>query len=388
MERPKEHTFASDGDRQAQWAGQRPDDPYAPPPEHSQPGGRDPQPSPPDGPSPGYAPPGNAPPGIAPPGYAPSNPPPAYAPLGYAPPAYPYPNPGYVPPYYEPPVRGYGGALPQPWLPAAAPPVPAAPAAVSPPASTQRGASRGAAAGLATGSALAALLAKFGILLKLLLPFASAIVSFGAYALLFGWQFAAGILLLLFIHEMGHYVVIRAKGLPAGLPVFIPLLGAYVAMRKMPLNVRDEAEIAIAGPLAGALAGIACVALYQQTDLRLLLVLAYFNFFINLINLIPVSPLDGGRIVGAISRWFWLLGLIALVAGFIYTQSLLLLILAWLGFGQTVSRFRSAGHASYYQMTWLSRAYVTLAYFGLAAGLALGMFSVQQALGVGGGFFG
>jgi Zn-dependent protease len=394
VERPKEHTFAGDGDRQADWTGQRPVDPSAPPPAHAQPGGRHPQPSASAGPYPSYSPAGSVPPGVAPPGYAPYYPPPAYPQPDYTSPVYPYPSPGYPPPGYAPPgyevpVRGYGGALPRPWPPTAAPSASSAPAPDSPPASAQRGTSRGAATGLATGSALAALLAKFGILLKLLLPLASAIVSFGAYALLFGWQFAAGILLLLFIHEMGHYVVIRAKGLPAGLPVFIPLLGAYVAMRKMPLNVRDEAEIAIAGPLAGALAGMACVALYEQTDLRLLLVLAYFNFFINLVNLIPVSPLDGGRIVGAISRWFWPLGLIALVAGFIYTQSLLLLILAWLGFGQTVSRFRSAGHASYYQMSWLSRAYVTLAYFGLAAGLALGMFGAQHALGMfGGGFFG
>jgi Zn-dependent protease len=186
---------------------------------------------------------------------------------------------------------------------------------------------------------------------------------------------------------MGHYVVIRAKGLPAGLPVFIPLLGAYVAMRKMPHNVRDEAEIAIAGPLAGALAGVACVALYEQTGLRLLLVLAYFNFFINLINLIPVSPLDGGRIVGAISRWFWPLGMIALVLGFLYTQSLVLLILAWLGLGQTISRFRSARYADYYHMSWLSRVYITLAYFGLAAGLALAMFATENALVASGPLF-
>ncbi|HEX5439972.1 MAG TPA: site-2 protease family protein, partial [Ktedonobacterales bacterium] len=158
------------------------------------------------------------------------------------------------------------------------------------------------AAGCASGAAILAVLSKLAVAGKVLLPFLSALASLAAYAWLFGWQFGLGILVLLFAHEMGHYVIIRAKGLPASWPVFIPLLGAYVAMRRMPVNVRDEAEIAIAGPFAGAMASALCFWLYHVTGLTVLLPLAYFSFLINLLNLIPVSPLDGGRIVGAISR--------------------------------------------------------------------------------------
>jgi Zn-dependent protease len=219
------------------------------------------------------------------------------------------------------------------------------------------------------------------VALKVLLPFLSVIVSLGAYALLFGWQLAVGIIALLFVHEMGHFIVIRAKGLPASLPVFIPLIGAYVAMRKMPRNVRDEAEIAIAGPVAGALGGLACWLIFEQTDLRIWLILAYFSFFINLLNLIPVSPFDGGRVVGAISRWFWILGLVLMGVGFFLTQSIFLLILAVLGFSQTIQRFRmSPAQAAYYKIPLLSRIWVTAAYFGLAGLLAVGMVAAEQML--------
>src|SRR5262245_13156155 len=170
---------------------------------------------------------------------------------------------------------------------------------------------RAEAAGCALGTGLIAVLSKTAIIGKFLIPFGSALLSIGAYAWLFGgWQVGAGIVVLLFIHEMGHFLLIRAKGLPASLPVFIPLVGAYVALRRMPHDARDEAEIAIAGPVAGALAGAACYALFLQTGLHLFLLLAYFSFLINLLNLIPVSPLDGGRIVGAISRWIWPLALV------------------------------------------------------------------------------
>ena len=234
------------------------------------------------------------------------------------------------------------------------------------------------AAGCASGAAILAVLSKLAVAGKLLLPFLSAVASLVTYAWLFGWQFGLGILILLFAHEMGHYVIIRAKGIPASWPVFIPLLGAYVAMRRMPVNVRDEAEIAIAGPFAGAMASALCFWLYHVTGLTVLLPLAYFSFLINLLNLIPVSPLDGGRIVGAISRWIWPIGLVLLGIAFLYTHSILLIILLWLGFLETISRFRMASIAgSYYRIPLLSRAYITIFYFGLAAALAIGMFATE-----------
>jgi Zn-dependent protease len=205
------------------------------------------------------------------------------------------------------------------------------------------------------------------------------------------WEFGIGLVLLLLIHEMGHFVVIRAKGLPAALPVFIPFLGAYVSMRRMPQNVRDEAEIALAGPLAGALAGAACFLLYPQVggaEGHLLLFLAYFSFFINLLNLIPVSPLDGGHIVGAISRWLWPIGLLLLIAAFFYTWNLLLLLLAWLWVSQTIARFRTARRQPYYNIRFPTRLYIAALYFGLAAGLAGALYVTQSLLFAGGGWLG
>lgn len=247
------------------------------------------------------------------------------------------------------------------------------------PAESRAAVGRKDAAGCASGAAIVAALSKLAVAGKVLLPFLSAVASLVTYAWLFGgWLFGLGIVALLFAHEMGHYIIIRAKGIPASWPVFIPLLGAYVAMRRMPVNARDEAEIAIAGPFAGAMASALCFWLYHVTGLAILLPLAYFSFLINLLNLIPVSPLDGGRIVGAISRWIWPIGLVALGIAFLYTQSILLIILLWLGFLETISRFRMASVAgSYYRIPLLSRAYITIFYFGLAAALAIGMFATE-----------
>jgi Zn-dependent protease len=248
----------------------------------------------------------------------------------------------------------------------------------------RRGSAGGTAVGV--GSAIVAGVSKFAIIAKFALPLLSALASVGVYALLFGWQFGVGLVALLFVHEMGHVLVIRAKGLPASLPVFIPLLGAAVFMRRMPLSVKDEAEIAIAGPLAGAAGAAVCYALYNQTGLNLWLALAYFGFFLNLFNLVPVSPLDGGRVAGAISRWIWPLGIVALIWLFFVTHSFIILILGWLGFFQTLARFRQSGTGDrYYQVELGPRITITLLYFGLAVGLALAMVDTQHLLQLAGG---
>lgn len=209
----------------------------------------------------------------------------------------------------------------------------------------------------------------------------SAALSVGAFWLWTNsWVLGVGIVALLFVHEMGHFIVIRAKGLPASLPVFIPLLGAYVTMRQAPRNVRDEAEIALAGPIAGGLAGLGCLALYQVTGEPMLITLAYLTFFINLLNLVPISPLDGGRIVGAISRWLWPLGLAAVCVAYFYNpQNWVLLLVAVFGFAQTIGRFATTrSRDPYYKISFLARLYVTTLYFGLAGALVLGMLATRN----------
>ncbi len=215
---------------------------------------------------------------------------------------------------------------------------------------------------------------------NILLSAASALLSLVIYVVFFGPSIGIGIVVLLFVHEMGHFVVIRAKGLPAHLPVFIPLIGAYVAMPRLPRTVRDEAEIALAGPLAGALGGLACIGLYRITGDLLFLPLAQLSFVLNLLNLLPITPLDGGRIVGAISRWLWPVGLLLVIGAFLRSHNVLLLVLLWFSAVQIVAFLRIAGSSDYYRISFLSRAYVTVVYVALAAMLVLAMFGTQGLL--------
>jgi Zn-dependent protease len=226
-----------------------------------------------------------------------------------------------------------------------------------------------------------AIVSKLGILAKLALPLLSALASLGVYAALFGWQFGIGILALLLAHEMGHVIAIRAKGLPASLPIFVPLLGAAIFMHRMPQSAKDEAEIAVAGPLAGAAASVACYAVYTLTSWHLWLALAYFSFFINLLNLLPVSPLDGGRIASAISRWLWPIGLALVIVLFVYTWDILYVVIAWLGLMRTIQVFRrSDASALYYRVPLRTRISFTVLYVVLAGLLAGGMLQSQLAL--------
>ncbi len=148
--------------------------------------------------------------------------------------------------------------------------------------------------------------AKFGPALK---SAAFMLVSVGAYALLFGWRYALGFVLLLFIHEMGHYIAARRLGMNVGLPTFIPFVGAWIELKDRPLSVQQEAHIAFAGPFAGTLAAAAVLALALHEHSTLLLALAYAGFFLNLFNLIPISPFDGGRIIAILSPKVWFVGL-------------------------------------------------------------------------------
>jgi Zn-dependent protease len=234
------------------------------------------------------------------------------------------------------------------------------------------------------GAAIGALLLKFPLLAPLLkfgwLGF-TALFSVVVYSLIFGWQFAVGLVALLFVHEMGHAVVMKIKGIPIGGMIFIPLLGAAVIMKQMPRNAKDEAEVGIAGPIAGAIASMVCLAIARQNPDTVWAPLAYFGFFINLFNLIPIVPFDGGRVLGAIDRRIWIIGFIGLVVFQIWSwingnHSLFLLLFVILAATQLWSR-RSAPNTpearAYYDVPIGERIILGLAYFGLAAVLVLGM---------------
>jgi Zn-dependent protease len=143
-------------------------------------------------------------------------------------------------------------------------------------------------------------------ILKTTLPMA---LSIFVYKFSFGWTFAFGFVLLILVHEMGHVVANIRYGLRASPPIFIPYVGAVISLRQNPPNARVEAIIGIAGPIAGTIASLAAYGIYLATHSEMALVLAWFGFTMNLFNLLPVPPLDGGRVAAAISPWVWVLGL-------------------------------------------------------------------------------
>lgn len=195
---------------------------------------------------------------------------------------------------------------------------------------------------------LAALLLSLGGKLKFILPLLklgkaggtliSMLVSVGAYALVFPWTMAIGLVIMIFIHEMGHVLAARRKGLDVSAPAFIPFVGALITLKKQPRDAVTEAFVAYAGPLVGTLGAVACYALAVVTDYLPFYAIAAIGFLINLFNLLPIHPLDGGRIVTAISRWLWAVGLVVGLILVLYTFSPLLF-LVWLIFAWQLWEF-------------------------------------------------
>lgn len=145
--------------------------------------------------------------------------------------------------------------------------------------------------------AVGALMLKFGVFT---FKFLGLFLSVGAYALLWGWKFGVGFVLLILVHELGHYVEAKRQGLDVSIPRFVPFLGAYVLIRDSRLNPLNNALVALAGPVAGSLGAAVCWAIGDSQDSNLFLALAYTGFFLNLINLIPVWKLDGAAVWDAI----------------------------------------------------------------------------------------
>jgi Zn-dependent protease len=156
-------------------------------------------------------------------------------------------------------------------------------------------------------------LAKFKFLLPFLKTGITMVISIWAYAIFWGWKFAVGFVLLIFVHECGHLIAAKWMGLKVTTPAFIPFVGALITLREAPRNAWIEAVVGIGGPLLGTIGAIGCIGIYHTTQNPLFLALAYTGFFLNLFNLMPVGFLDGGRVVTALSPWLWIVGFIILV---------------------------------------------------------------------------
>jgi Zn-dependent protease len=199
------------------------------------------------------------------------------------------------------------------------------------------------------------------------------LVSIGAYALIWGWQFAVGFVLLLFVHEMGHVIQLKREGVPASAPMFIPFMGAVVGMKRLPDDAAAEARVGLAGPILGSIGCLIPLALYAATGNHLFQALAFTGFFLNLFNLVPMLPLDGGRAMAALSPWMWLVGFAALLGvGIAFPNPIIILILV-LGGIETWRRFRNRGETSYYRVAPKTRFLIAAVYVGLAVALVLAM---------------
>lgn len=250
------------------------------------------------------------------------------------------------------------------------------------------------ASGIAGAGALIAKLAGQlkGLLLllpkaKLLLTAGSALVSVAAYSLLWGWTFAAGFVVLLFVHEMGHVFQLRREGIAASAPTFVPFLGAVIASRSLGDDVGAEARVGLAGPVLGSLGAAACLLVAKSTGSSFFMALAYVGFLLNLFNLLPVVPLDGGRAMAAMAPAVWFIGFGAIVAAAIFFENPFMVLIALLAGYEVWRRWqhrrsRTLESAAYYRISRRTRLLVGAVYIGLVVLLAIGMHSSYVARGI------
>ncbi len=225
--------------------------------------------------------------------------------------------------------------------------------------------------------------AKLKFLLLPLLKFLPVILKSGGtmlltiwvYALAWGWWYGVGFVALMFVHECGHLVVARRYGLKVSAPMFIPFMGAFIALKEAPHNAWMEAWIGIGGPLLGTAGAVACDLIFVATGNPLFRALAYSGFFLNLFNLMPVGPLDGGRIVTALSPWLWVLGIVILGALLLYHPNFVLILILLSSLPRLISLFRhrTPEEERYYEVTPTQRWTMGLLYFSLIGLLVVGM---------------
>ncbi|HWE15218.1 MAG TPA: site-2 protease family protein [Solirubrobacteraceae bacterium] len=234
------------------------------------------------------------------------------------------------------------------------------------------------------GAAIIAFLAKIKAILlllpkiKLLVTAASMAVSVAAYASIWGFSFAAGFVILLLVHEMGHVIALRREGIKATAPMFIPFMGAVISARSFGGNALAEARVGLAGPILGSIGSAVCLVIWQVTGHDYWRALAYTGLFLNLFNLLPVVPLDGGRAMAAMTPWMWFAGLGGIIVlAFVFPNPIILIIAVFAAY-ETYRRWqrRRAGgveQQSYYRVSPRDRLLVGAVYLALVALLVIGM---------------
>ena len=212
--------------------------------------------------------------------------------------------------------------------------------------------------------------------LKLFTTSASMLVSIVAYQLIFGWAFSVGFVLLLLVHEMGHVIQLRREGVEASAPMFIPFLGAVISAKSLGEDAAAEARVGLAGPILGTIGTLVPLGIWLATGDDLWRALAYIGFFLNLFNLLPVLPLDGGRAMAALSPWVWFAGFAGLIAlTFFFPNPILLLVLVFGGI-ESWRRWKARKtpeSKAFHDIPTRTRFAVAAVYLGLAALLGVGI---------------
>lgn len=224
--------------------------------------------------------------------------------------------------------------------------------------------------------------AKFG---KVLLTSGTMLLSVITYSFIFGWWYAVGFVGLIFCHEMGHFIAARQRGLDVGAPMFIPFVGAWIQLKEQPMDVETEAYVAMAGPVVGTIAAMGCFYAADSLQSPLLRALAYAGFMLNLFNLIPLAPLDGGRITSIISPKTWWIGAPLIVALFLWNHSPMLLLLALLSIPHLLSTFQRTGSVMpdrYYDVSPSTRWSYAAYYLLLAGFLGVMTYETHRAVGL------
>jgi Zn-dependent protease len=201
------------------------------------------------------------------------------------------------------------------------------------------------------------------------------LVTLAIYAGIFGWRYAAGFIALIFVHEMGHFLAARQRGLHVGTPTFIPFVGAWIELKEKPMDVETEAYVAAAGPFLGTVGATLVYFWGRETGSNLLLAISYSGFFLNFFNLIPLSPLDGGRMTAILTPRIWFLGAPLMLALMFYRPSPLLILIVIMALPALKAAWQfdpnSPENRAYYSAPTSVKMEYGVFYLGLAAFLAV-----------------
>jgi Zn-dependent protease len=219
---------------------------------------------------------------------------------------------------------------------------------------------------------------------KVAISIGSMLLTIWIYSTIYGWPFAAGFVGMILVHEMGHYFAAQQRGLDVGLPAFVPFVGAWINLREQPHDSETEAYVAYAGPFIGTLGAFAAYFYGRSLGSDLWMAISYSGFMINLFNLIPVSPLDGGRITQVLSPRIWLLGLPMLVALFFYSPSPMIIMIGIMALPNLRAAWNYDANSpealAYRTISAETRVEYAILYLGLAAVLAVMTHNVHQGL--------